>query len=84
MDHRASRIALAVALFAGLACVPGSAQAQISVELAKTCRDQAIKAHPTQPAGTDSGYAAAQREVFKTCMSRQGKVQDGATPEETR
>lgn len=84
MDHRTSRIAFAVALFASLACVAGSAEAQISVELAKTCRDQAIKAHPTQPAGGDSGYAVAQREVFKNCISHQGKVQDGAAPEETR
>ena len=41
----------------------------ISAGLAKTCRALAIKAHPTQRAGSGTGSAQAQREYFQECVA---------------
>jgi hypothetical protein len=45
----------------------------ISAELAKKCRALAIKAHPTERAGT-SPYAQAQRDYFQNCVAKGGNV----------
>jgi hypothetical protein len=45
----------------------------INTELAKKCRDLAIKAHPTERAGT-TPYAQAQREYFQDCIAKRGNV----------
>jgi hypothetical protein len=47
--------------------------APISAELAKTCRELAIKAHPTQVAGSSTASAQAQRDYFKECVTNRGK-----------
>jgi hypothetical protein len=49
-----------------------SAGAQsITSDLAKTCREQTIKAHPTPVAGSKSnGVNEAQRAFFKACVER--------------
>jgi hypothetical protein len=57
---------LAALLVAGLA-LPASA---ISVELAKKCREEAIKAHPTAPAGSLQGSARAQRDTYEACIQQ--------------
>jgi hypothetical protein len=73
-------VVLAAALFSPVA---GLAQAtdiaarqarQVSAELAKKCREMAVKAHPTQLAGT-SPYAAAQREYFRECVAKGGNME---------
>jgi len=47
----------------------------ISAELAKKCRAMAIKAHPTQLAGTKStGVEKAQRDYFQECIAKDGKM----------
>jgi hypothetical protein len=46
---------------------------QVSAELAKKCREMAVKAHPTQLAGT-SPYAAAQRAYFRQCIAKGGNM----------
>jgi hypothetical protein len=52
----------------------------ITAELAKKCRDEAIKAHPPQPAGT-LPYAEAEREVFRDCVAKgQYPSTTGAAP----
>jgi hypothetical protein len=51
----------------------GSPAMAISAELAKKCRDLAIKAHPPSPAGTSS-YAQAERDFFSYCVSKNGDV----------
>jgi hypothetical protein len=51
----------------------GSPAMAISVELAKKCRDLAIKAHPPKPAGTNP-YAQAERDYFNDCVSKNGDV----------
>jgi hypothetical protein len=48
----------------------------ISADLAKKCREMAIKAHPPVPAGTKSSYAQAERDFFSNCISKNGDVKD--------
>ena len=49
----------------------------ISVELAKKCRAMAIKAHPTQMAGTkQTGNEKAQRDYFRECVAKDGKMEN--------
>jgi hypothetical protein len=45
----------------------------ITAELAKKCRELAIKAHPTERAGT-TPYAQAQREYFQQCIAKGGNM----------
>lgn len=43
----------------------------ITADLAKVCREQAIKAHPTPTAGTKSnGVEKAQRNFFQACVTK--------------
>jgi hypothetical protein len=43
----------------------------ITADLAKICREQAIKAHPTPTAGTKSnGIEKAQRDFFQACVTK--------------
>ena len=53
-----------------------SRTAPISAELAKTCRALAIKAHPTQAAGTRTGSGQAQRDYFQECVAKSGNMQN--------
>jgi hypothetical protein len=48
-------------------------QVSVSAEIAKKCREMAVKAYPTQPAGS-SPYAAAQREYFRQCIAKGGNM----------
>jgi hypothetical protein len=41
-----------------------------SAQLAKNCRALAIKAHPTQRAGSGTGSAQAQRDYFQECVAK--------------
>jgi hypothetical protein len=50
--------------------------APISAELAKTCRALAIKAHPTQPAGSRTASGQAQRDYFQECVAKSGNMQN--------
>jgi hypothetical protein len=49
--------------------------AAISADLAKKCRDMAIKAHPPAEVGT-TPYAAAERDFFRDCVSKNGDMPD--------
>lgn len=43
----------------------------ITADLAKKCREEAAKAHPTPKAGTKaSGAEKAQREAFQACITK--------------
>jgi hypothetical protein len=57
-----------------LVAVPALAQSAISGELAKKCRELAIKAHPTQPAGSKTGAGQAQRDYFRECIAKNGDM----------
>ena len=73
-------VVLAAALFSPIGGLAQAANAtaqppqQVSAELAKKCREMAVKAHPTQLAGT-SPYAAAQREYFRECIAKGGNME---------
>jgi hypothetical protein len=69
--------AVLLAPIAGLAQATNIAAQQtqrVSAELAKKCREMAVKAHPPQPAGT-SPYAAAQRDYFRECVAKGGNME---------
>ncbi|MGA2127521.1 MAG: hypothetical protein ABSG76_15370 [Xanthobacteraceae bacterium] len=54
-----------------LAAAPAAA---ITAEVAKKCREVAVKAHPPQPAGTKN-YAQAERDTFRDCVAQEEKQQ---------
>jgi hypothetical protein len=64
---------------AAMTLMTGSVHA-ITADLAKKCREMAIKAHPTMPAGSSSGYAAAQRSFFHECVEKNGNMAEVETP----
>jgi hypothetical protein len=53
--------------------MPSSAHSAIAAELAKKCPELAIKAHPTQPAGS-KGYEQVRRDYFKLCVQKNGDM----------
>jgi hypothetical protein len=52
-----------------------SPAAAISADLAKKCRDMAIKAHPPATVGT-SPYAQLERDFFRNCVAKNGDMSD--------
>jgi hypothetical protein len=48
--------------------------AAITVELAKKCREMALKAHPSQRIGSKTGSAQAQRNYYEQCIAKDGKM----------
>ena len=73
--------ALALIAIISLA-TPASA---ISADLAKKCRDMAIKAHPRKLPGSKTGSAQAERTFYQRCISDGGtgagnNTQRGAAP----
>ena len=76
---RAALFSLTLAL--GLSAAVTPSHAAISVDLAKKCRALMVEAHPSQFYGP-TGTAAAQRDYFKQCISRQGRM-DRAEPTTT-
>ena len=50
-----------------------TAEASISVQLAKSCRAMMIKAHPVEVFGA-KGSAAAQRAYFADCVRHNGDM----------
>jgi hypothetical protein len=70
-----SKLAKALSAFLFFSATTFSAYAQntpaITAELAKKCREQAAKAHPTPKAGTKaSGAEKAQRDFFQACVTK--------------
>jgi hypothetical protein len=51
--------------------------AAINADVAKKCRELAIKAHPTAMAGTKaSGTEKAQRAYFQDCVAKEERKQE--------
>jgi hypothetical protein len=48
----------------------------ISADLAKKCRELAIKAHPTAAPGSAKGNGQAQRDYFRECVAKAGNMKD--------
>jgi hypothetical protein len=45
----------------------------ITAELARKCRDLAVKAQPYRRAGSAQGTAQAEREYYRQCIAKEGK-----------
>jgi hypothetical protein len=77
-DTPMAKAIIKLAAFAGFALVLALAgtkpSVSITAELAKKCRAMAIKAHPTQPAGTKSNFGEEQRTYFRECVAKDGKM----------
>ncbi len=71
------RCSLVLALMAA-AAAPQPASA-LSADLAKKCRELAIKSHPTTLAGSAKGSAQAQRDFYQDCVKKGGNVDTGET-----
>ena len=48
--------------------------AAISADLAKKCRQMAIKAHPPPVPLGNKAYAQAQRDFFRECVAKNGEM----------
>jgi hypothetical protein len=71
------RTALAIGLiFLALAALAGNPAAAPSAELAIKCRDMMIKAYPPVRPGSPHGNAQKEREYFRTCIARNGKMDE--------
>ena len=73
---------LTVTLALGLSSAATPSRAAVSADLAKKCRAMMVEAHPSQFYGA-TGTAAAQRDYFKQCISRQGRMDNKAEPTTT-
>jgi hypothetical protein len=56
------------------ACLQARPAMAISVEIAKKCRDMAIKAHPYTLPGIKAGNAEGERSYFKDCVAKGGNM----------
>ena len=74
----AEKLLASTLVAAALAALPSAAQSAISAELAKKCRELAIKAHPTLPAGSKGGAEQAQRDYFRECIAKNGDMNSDA------
>ena len=60
---------------------PSAANA-LTAELAKKCRDMAIKSHPPPTPPGNKAYAQAERDFFKACVARNGRMPGDASPDQ--
>ena len=54
----------------------------LTAELAKKCRDMAIKSHPPPIPPGNKAYAQAERDFFRECVSRNGQMPDNGAPQD--
>ena len=60
-------------VFALIVVLSVSAADALSVDLAKRCREMAVKAHPRTLPGTKP-YAQAERDYFRECVAKNGEM----------
>jgi hypothetical protein len=60
-----------------------SPAAAITADLAKKCRDMAVKAHPPPNPPGNRAYAQAERDFFRECVSKNGEMQSTAPPKDS-
>jgi hypothetical protein len=78
------RAITAISLFAlSILFYPDSPAAALSADLAKKCRDMAIKSHPPPIPPGGKAYAEAERTFFSECVSKNGDmtVQPPSSPD---
>jgi hypothetical protein len=56
----------------------------ITADVARKCREVAIKAHPPTTAGSKTGAAQAERESYRACVAQGGNVKDDAPKPEPK
>ena len=66
-------------VFILLAPSPGFA---IDADLAKKCREMAIKAHPPPVPPGGKAYAQAERDFFNECIAKNGQMQSTEPPKD--
>ncbi|HEY1749214.1 MAG TPA: hypothetical protein VGG11_20950 [Xanthobacteraceae bacterium] len=79
MTHTMRRFAslfLALPVITVCTAVPASA---ITVELAKKCREMAVKAHPPPLRLGNQAYAQAERDLFTQCVAHDGRLDNPDT-----
>ena len=70
-------ICATIVLTVAVAAVTPQPATAFSAEVAKKCRDLAIKAHPTPTVGSKaSGVEKAQRDYFQSCVARESKEEE--------
>jgi hypothetical protein len=79
MDKIKKELATSVALVLIAMLLITAPASAISADLAIKCRSMAIKAHPQQQPGTARGYARAERDFFRLCVSKNGEMSDSDT-----
>jgi hypothetical protein len=71
-----------VALVPAVILVTASPAAAIGADLAKKCRDMAIRAHPPPIPPGNKAYAQAERDYFRQCVSRNGQMPDNGAQQD--
>jgi hypothetical protein len=69
--RRVGPLLLVLPVVAVCSAVPAAA---ISLELAKKCRDIAVKAHPPPIRLGNRAYAQAERDLFAQCVAKNGHI----------
>lgn len=79
------RLSALILIAAGALQVASGPASAITAELAKKCRELAIKAQPYRRAGTAQGTAQAERDYYRDCIAKEGKIDAGdqASPDTT-
>jgi hypothetical protein len=73
MVRLGTNFGMAVILAGALVGATAGPAGAISADLARKCRDMAIRAHPPQPAGTRA-YAEAERLYYRACITNGGNM----------
>lgn len=72
---RVTKLLVFGAAGAVILCMPGESASAITAELAKKCRDMALKVYPYKLVGQPGpGNAQAQRSYFSECVAKEGKM----------
>jgi hypothetical protein len=83
MPASTSILMTAAIAMVGATAVTSSASA-ITAEVAKKCRELAVKAHPPAVAGSRAGSGQAEREFFRACVAQGGNMKDPPPKEEQK
>jgi hypothetical protein len=87
MQHRTK---IVVGLLATYLSIPMTTSVAIaamqppSADLAKKCRELAVKTHPPTKAGAGSGHAALQREYFQRCIASGGNFEQDQSEQQNQ
>jgi hypothetical protein len=69
-----NRLGALVLLIACILPSTGGPAPAVTAELAKKCRSLALKAQPFRRAGAAKGTAQAERDYYRDCIAKEGKM----------